>query len=63
MFLLGTHQQDLECPQPQQAITIWKVQRYAGHLNLLVLIYGFSVSSILCHTKGPTNLQVLIYGF
>ena len=112
--------------QPQQPITIWRVQKYAGHLNLLVLIYGFqcivyqlshkrsyqstgsyiwdfsfrntsrrfgmylnhnsqslfgecrsmpgiliywfllmgfSVLSTRCHTKGPTNLQVLKYGF
>ena len=26
-------------------------------------IWDFSVLSTRCHTKGPTNLQVLIYGF
>ena len=97
-----------DVPQPQQSITIWRVQKYAGRLNLLVLMYGFqcivyqvsqkrpyqatgsyiwvlvccvpgvtrkvlpiyrflymgfNVLCSRCHTKGPTNLQVLIYGF
>ena len=64
--------------QPQQPITIWRVQKYAGHLNLLV-IYGFQCTVYLpiyrflyicfsvlcsrCNTKSPTNLLVLIFGF
>ena len=31
-----------DVPQPQQPITIWRVQKYARHLNLLALMYGFS---------------------
>ena len=99
--------QIFDVPQPQQPITIWRVQKYARSLNLLVLIYGFqcivyhvshkrsyqstasyiwilvycvpgvmqkvlpiyrllhmafSVLSTRCHTKGPPNLQFLIYG-
>ena len=52
-----------DVPQPQQPITIWRVQKYAGRLNLLFLYMGFRVLSTRCHTKGVTNLQVLIYGY
>ena len=33
-----------------------------GILIYWFLFMGFSVLSTSCHTKGPTNLQVLIYG-
>ena len=34
-----------------------------GVLASWFLSMAFSVLSARCHTKGPTNLQVLIYGF
>ena len=34
-----------------------------GVLIYWFLYMAFSVLSARCHTKGPTNLQVLIYGF
>ena len=52
-----------DLPERQMPITIWRVQKYAGRIHLLFLYMGLSVLSTRYHTKGPTNLQVLIYVF
>ena len=62
-FFQEYRKKNWDVPQPKQPITIWRVQKYAGHFNLLFLYMGFSLLSTRCHTKGPTNLQVLIYAF
>ena len=58
MFLLGTHQQDLECPQPQQAITIWKVRGMPG-----ILIYWFLYMDLVYRLSCVTKKVLPIYRF
>ena len=42
---------------------VYQVSHKKSYLSTGSYIWGFSVLSARCHTKGPTNLQVLIYGF
>ena len=42
---------------------VYQVSHKRSYQSTGSYIWVFSVLSTRCHTKGPTNLQVLIYGF
>ena len=55
-----------DVPQPQQPITFWRVEKYAAHLNLLVLIYGFQcivypVSHKRSYQSTGSYIWLLVY--
>ena len=42
---------------------VYKVSHKRSYQSTGSYIWVFTALSTRCHTKGPTNLQVLIYGF